>query len=380
VCTSEELDAMRARARDQGSKLGYDGRCRSRGIEPDADQPFCIRLRVPEDGLTRWVDLIAGPSGEETSQIEDFVIARSDGSPIYHLAVVVDDHEMGVTDVIRGREHMTSTPRQLLLYQALGWEPPRFAHVPLLVEPGGKKLSKRHASVSVRDYRERGLLPEAVLNFIARLGWSHGDLEIFSSADLANLFSLEGVGRSPSQVHDDKLLWLNQHYIKTLDGDRLLEKATPFFESVTGSSVEADESLARLVDLLRERSKTLLEMAELARFYLLEEIEPDPKAVRKHLKSHVLEPLAELRGELADLEVWKEESLRGAFERVLGRHDLPLGQLAQPVRVAITGSAVSPGIFETLEVLGQARSLARLAGLLEQVKASTNLSVPDAKA
>jgi glutamyl-tRNA synthetase len=366
VCTTEELEEMRARARGQGSKLGYDGRCRERGIGPDPGKSFCVRLRVLEAGVTRWKDLIAGPSGEAVEQIEDFVIARSDGTPIYHLAVVVDDHEMGVTHVVRGREHMTSTPRQLLLYEALKLRPPEFAHVPLLVEPGGKKLSKRQASVSVQDYRGRGLLPDAVLNFITRLGWSHGDLEIFSKEDLARLFSLEGIGHSASQVHDDKLLWLNQHYIKTLPGERLIQHLGPFLDEVARSKVSVDAGLVQLTDLLRERSKTLIEMAELARFYLIDDVEPQPKAARKYLKAEVFGPLRDLHGELSGLATWNQESLKPGFERVLERHGLKLGELAQPVRVAITGTTVSPGIFETLEVLGRDRSLARISRVLER--------------
>ena len=369
VCTPQELEEMRSRARDRGIKLGYDGRCRDRGIAADPGNPFCVRLEVPEEGLTRWEDLIAGPSGEEAEQIEDFVIARSDGTPIYHLAVVIDDHEMGITHVIRGREHMTSTPRQLLLYEALDLATPEFAHVPLLVEPGGKKLSKRQAAVSVQDYRRRGFLPDAVLNFITRLGWSHGDLEIFSKEDLARLFSLAGVGRSASQVHDDKLLWLSQHYIKTLPADRLIQHLGPFLDEVAGSKVVVDEGLMRLVELLRERSKTLIEMAELARFFLIDEVDPQPNAARKYLKAEILRPLRDLHGELSALATWNEASLRPGFERVLERHGLKLGELAQPVRVAITGAPVSPGIFETLEVLGRERSLARISRVLERQEA-----------
>jgi glutamyl-tRNA synthetase len=380
VCTSAEIEEMRSRAHDQGSKLGYDGRCREQRVGADAGKPFCVRLRVSREGRTRWKDLIAGPSGEEAEQIEDFVIARSDGTPIYHLAVVLDDHEMGITHVIRGREHMTSTPRQLLLYEALGLPPPEFAHVPLLVEPGGKKLSKRHAAVSVQDYRGRGILPDAVLNFIARLGWSHGDLEIFSKEDLARLFSLEGVGRSPSQVHDDKLLWLSQHYIKTLPADRLIDHLRPFLDEAAGSKVNVDEGLARLVELLRERSKTLIEMAELARFYLVDEVDPQPKASRKYLKPEVLGPLRDLHGELSALASWDEESLEAGFERVLERHSLKLGELAQPVRVAITGTPVSPGIFQTLAALGRERSLARIWRVLERPQAGgSDLSAPGSK-
>ncbi len=370
VCTAEEIDEMRTRARAEGRKRVYDRRCRDREIGANSSVPFCVRLRVPADGPTRWEDGIAGASGEDLDQVDDFVLLRTDGTPVYHLAVVIDDRQMEITDVIRGREHMTSTPRQLLLYHALGLEPPRFAHVPLLVEPDGKKLSKRHAAVSVQSYRDRGFLPEAVLNFIARLGWGQGDLEIFSRDELARLFTLQGVGRSPSQVHDDKLLWLNQQYLKTVPPERLFDQVRPFLEQVRGGPVECDDGLAKLLDLLRERSKTGIEMADLARFYLVDPVELDPKAVRKHLKPDVREPLLDLRARLEALPTWAETQLEAAFGEVVEAHGLKLGQLAQPIRVAITGRAVSPGIFETLALLGRERSLVRISRALEELETS----------
>ena len=362
TCTEAEVEAMRGRAKERGEKPRYDRSCRERGIGADSAKPFCVRLRVPDvGGITRWNDLISGPAGEDASELDDFVIARTDGSSIYHFAVVVDDHDMGITHVIRGREHMTSTPRQLLIYQGLGWEPPQFAHVPLLVEPGGKKLSKRQDSVSVQSYRDRGFTPETVLNYIARLGWSHGDLEIFSQAELVQLFTLEGVGSSPSQVHDDKLFWLSQHYLKTLPRERLHSHLQRFLDAEAGAPVSVDDGLCKLVDLLRERSKTLVEMAQLARFYYVDALVRDPRAAAKFLKPEVAAPLAELRAALAGVPVWEQAALEAAFQTVIARHGLQLGALAQPVRVAITGGTVSPPIFETLEVLGRDRSLARLA-------------------
>jgi glutamyl-tRNA synthetase len=370
TCTEAEVDAMRERAKARSEKPRYDRTCRDKGIGPECDKPFCIRLRVPDTGgLTRWQDLIAGAAGEDASELDDFVIARTDGSPIYHFAVVVDDHDMGITHVIRGREHMTSTPRQLLIYQGLGWEPPLFAHVPLLVEPGGKKLSKRQDSVSVQSYRDRGFCPEAVLNYIARLGWSHGDLEIFSQDDLARLFTLDGVGQSPSQVHDDKLVWLSQHYIKTLPRERLLSHLQRFLDAEARRPVAVDEGLCRLVDLLRERSKTLVEMAALARFYYVDEVTLDSKAAAKFLKPEIATAMGELRASLERLDGWDRASIETAFQTVIGAHGLQLGALAQPVRVAITGGTVSPPIFDTLEVLGRGRTLARLADAVRAIPA-----------
>jgi glutamyl-tRNA synthetase len=369
TCTPAELEAMRTRARAAGDRPGYDGRCRTRRIGADSREPFCVRLAIRADGPTRWTDLIAGPSGEDVSQLDDWVLARSDGTPVYHFAVVVDDRDMGVTHVIRGREHLTSTPRQLLLYDALGWTPPAFAHVPLLVEADGKKLSKRREAVSVQSYRERGFVPEALVNWVARLGWGHGDVEVFGKDELARLFRLEDVGTSPSQVHDDKLLWLNQHYLKSLPREVLLRHLQPFLDREAGRPVAVDASLARLLDLLRERSRTLEEMARLARFVLVPEIEIDAKAARQHLGAAALAPLTDLASELRALRSWDEDALRSAFERAIARHGLELGKLAQPVRVAVTGRSFSPGIFETLAVLGRDRTLSRLDSAIARIKA-----------
>jgi glutamyl-tRNA synthetase len=368
TCTTADLEGMRERARAEGrARLGYDGSCRDRGIGPDPGLPFCVRLRVPEDGRTRWNDEIAGPSGEDASQIEDFVLVRTDGTPVYHLAVVVDDHEMGVTHVIRGREHLLSTPRQLLIYDALALEPPAFAHVPLLVGPSGKKLSKREAAVSVLGYRDRGFTSESVLNFLARLGWGHGDLEVFDMETFVSLFTLEGVGKSPSQVQEDKLLALSQHWLGELSAERLQREVQPFLDAAAGRAVEIDAGLAELLELLRPRSSTLVDMAERARFYWLDEVELDPKAARKHLSEKAAEPLTTLRRALGECSDWTADALELVFESVCASRDLKMGQLAQPTRVAVTGSAASPGIFETLALLGRERSLARIDAALARL-------------
>ena len=369
VCTPEAVDAMRELARAEGRNPAYDGSCRERSIGADETLPCCVRLRVPEDGHARWEDLIAGPSGQEVGDLDDFVLARTDGTPVYHLAVVVDDHEMEISHVIRGREHMTSTSRQLLLYQALGLEPPAFAHVPLLVDANGRKLSKREASVSVQSYRERGFPPEAVINFIARLGWGSGDLEVFDARELVERFTLEGVGRSPAGIDEDKLLWLSQHYIKTLSPKALQGYAQPFLEREAGAPVTWDAGLERLLELLRERSRTFEEMAQRAGFYLRDPIELEPKAARKHLKPGVRDALAELRSMLAELSDWSDAGLERAIQALLERLELPLGKLAQPLRVAVTGSSASPGIFETLCVLGSARTLDRIDAALAYIDA-----------
>ncbi|MBW2282090.1 MAG: glutamate--tRNA ligase [Deltaproteobacteria bacterium] len=369
VCDDARLEHLRERARQGGQAAVYDGACRERGIAADCAEPFCVRLRIDAHAPTRWDDAIAGASGQDASDLGDYVVARTDGTPIYHLACSVDDHDMGVTHVIRGREHMSSTSRQLPLYSAMGWQPPAFAHVPLLVEASGKKLSKRQDAVSVQSYRERGFSPQAVLNFIARLGWGHGDLELFDREQLAEVFEMSGVGHSASQVHEDKLLWISQHWIKTLPMDELVEQLQPFLDAEAGRPVEDSAELRKLLDLLRERSKTWVEMAAQAGFWLRDEIELDPKAARKQLKAGIAGPLGELRAALADLTEWTEETLDPTFHAVAEKHDLKLGKLAQPVRVAIVGVPQSPGIFETLAVLGKQRSLQRIGAALEYIAA-----------
>ncbi len=364
TCTPDQVNAMREAARAAGRNPGYDRRCRDKNIPANCSESFCVRIKVPDEGaVTRWNDLIAGSSGQDAAELDDFIVARTDGTAIYHLAVVIDDHDMHVSHVVRGREHMTSTSRQLLLYTALELPPPQFAHVPLLVESGGKKLSKRVESVSVQAYRDRGFLPQAVLNYISRLGWSHGDLEIFDADKLVELFTLEGCGRSPSQVHDDKLIWLNQQYIKSLPREELLRHLSRF----VSDELNDDTSFQSLVDLLRERSKTLVEMAEKASSYFVDPLEYEPKAVRKFLKPGAAEPLTQLAALFEKLPDWDEAGLEGAFNAVLEKRELKMGALAQPVRVAVSGTSVSPGIFETLMALGRERTLRRLAEVQEQI-------------
>jgi glutamyl-tRNA synthetase len=363
TCTPEEVEAMRQRALARKLQPRYDGTCRDRALGPEPGKPFCVRIRVPEGVQPRWIDAIAGPSGQDGSLLDDFVLQRSEGSPIYHFAVVVDDHDMQISHVIRAREHLTSTPRQLLIYAALGWTPPVFAHVPLLTDAQGKKLSKRDGEVSLTKYRdEDGILPDALFNYVARLGWSHGDLEVFSRSQLVELFELSDIGRSPSQVHTDKLLWLNQQYMQALAPEALFAHARRFLDAEAGGTLTAEPRLLKLVELLRPRARTLSELAERARFALRDAIELDPAAARKHLRPELREPLGALRDALAKLDDagWQAAALEAVVQQLVQASGLKLGDLAQAVRVAIVGSAASPGIFDTLEVVGRARTLARL--------------------
>ena len=367
ICTREELEERKQKA---DGRRAYDGRCRELGLGPDCG-PHTVRLRLDPNEDLSWDDLVYGPSGQEAAQVGDMIIRRSDGTPLYNLAVVVDDIDMGITHVIRGADHQPNTPLQIGIYRALGAPLPAFAHVPLIVGASGKKLSKRRDPVSIEEFQAKGYLPEALRNWLVRIGWSHGDDEIFSSDEIISLFGLEAVGRSSAQADPDKLLWLNQHYLKAMEQGPLLAALDPFLIECAGSPAPRTAEFARLIDLLRERSQTLQEMAEKALFAVAEEISMDAKAVKKHLKPACLPILESLEQELGQLSSWNESEMGNAFETVrLKQGDVSMGKLAQPIRVAVTGTSVSPGIYETLEALGKEKTLARVANAITLARSS----------
>ena len=357
VCTREELDTRKV----EGGNRVYDGRCRDRGLGADCG-PHTVRLRIADDEPLEWNDLVFGESGQLGEQIGDAIIRRSDGTPLYNLAVVVDDLDMGITHVIRGTDHHSNTPLQIALYRALDAPLPQFAHVPLIVGKAGKKLSKRRDPVAIQHFRDEGYLQEAMANWLIRLGWSHGDDEVFSLDQIQALFDLDAVGRAGAQADLAKLDWLNQHYMKELSPDDLFARLLPALEKEAEGPVSRSDGLDLLISLLRERSNTLSDMAGRARWMLRDDIELDDKAAGKHLKAAAGPLLTRLNGALSELTRWNAGEIEAAFERV--RHDagdIGMGKLAQPVRVAVTGTAASPGIFETLEALGQARTVKRIA-------------------
>jgi len=364
VCTAEELEERKQKTIAAGEKWTYDGRCRD--AEHGANRTHTVRLRLPENERLAWDDLVFGDSGQDTSEIGDRIIQRSDGHALYHIAVVVDDLDMQITHVIRGADHHPNTPFQIALYDALDATPPRFAHVPLIVGANGKKLSKRRDPVSVEEYRSKGYLPQAMLNWLVRIGWSHGDQEVFSADEITSLFDLEAVGRASAQADGAKLDWINQHYIKELPSGDLLAELIPFLSAEVGFDVPPSPGLARLVDLVRERGKTLEELAQSARFFFATPADYDAKAAKKHMKPEALPVLQDLHGELAGIPTWDEAGIESAFETVRARRgELPMGKLAQPVRVALTGRAASPGIFETLAVLDRQDALDRIAAAIQ---------------
>jgi glutamyl-tRNA synthetase len=360
VCTVEELEERRQKTIAGGGKWTYDGRCRDRGYGPECGE-HTVRLRLPEKGALAWDDLVFGPSGQDASEIGDRIIRRADGSALYHLSVVVDDLDMQITHVIRGADHHPNTPFHIALYQALGETPPAFAHVPLILSESGKKLSKRRDPVSVQSFRENGYLAAALRNWIVRLGWSHGDQEVFSRDEIIALFDLAAVGRAGARADTDKLTWLNHHYIQTLPGPELMALLAPHLEQALGEPAPASAALGQLVDLNRQRGRTLVELARHCRWLLAEPVAYDEKAARKHLKPEAAALLQDLRQRLEAAPEWSEPALQAVFDALCDERELKLGKLAQPVRVALTGGTVSPGIYDTLRVVGREKSLARLA-------------------
>ncbi len=375
-CTPDELEARRQAALAAGRRPAYDRACRDLEGPPPGRSACALRFRTPLDGEIVIDDLVKGRVVFQCADLDDFIVVRADGTPLYNFCVVVDDLDMRVSHVIRGDDLLASTPRQILLYRALDAEPPRFAHVPQILGLDKARLSKRHGATSVLAYRDMGYLPHALVNYLARLGWSHGDQELFSREELITHFTLENVGKSAGIFNPEKLEWVNFQYLKATPAPELARLVRPFLERAR-LPVPSDEAwLARVVETLRERAKTLVELAEFCRFYLVDAVEPDAKAAAKHLTPAIAPALGDLIAALAELKHWDAATIEQAFQGILARHGVKLGALAQPVRVAVTGGTVSPGIYEVLDVLGRERSLARLRAA-ERRATGLNLDCPD---
>jgi len=357
TCTPDVLEAKRERALAEGRKPMYDGTCRGR-TELPSGEPYVFRLRTPDSGATVVSDLIKGEVVFDNSELDDFIIVRSDGTPTYNFAVVVDDADMRITHVIRGDDHLSNTPKQILVYEALGLEPPQFAHQPLILGPDRSKLSKRHGATAIEAYRDMGILPEAMMNFLVRLGWSYGDQEVFTPRELLEKFSIEGLGKSAAVFNFEKLLWLNMQHMKLKTDDELAGLVRPFLER-RGYAPPSDEWLRVLVQAYKERMRTLGEVAEHVAF-AFEEPEYDPKAVGKFLKPEAAELLDELADRLEKLDPYDLDSIRDVFQGMLSAHELKMKKLAQPVRVALTGSHISPPIHETIALVPRERAVERL--------------------
>lgn len=357
---------MRSEQMARKEKPRYDGRCRDRKVPVPGVTPV-IRFKNPQDGQTVVEDAVKGRVVFDNHELDDLIIVRSDSTPTYNFCVVVDDMDMRITHVIRGDDHLNNTPRQMNILKSLGVTPPRYAHLPMILGPDGTKLSKRHGAVSVMQYREDGFLPEAVINYLVRLGWSHGDQEVFSREEMLTLFDIDDVNKSASAINPQKLLWLNQHYIKS--GDlRMLAAELGWHLERLGVPTAGGPALQDLVKAQQERAKTLKEMAEGSRFFFEEIKEYEPQAAAKNLTQDALPGLEALRTKLAALSQWTAPALHDALNATAESLGLKLGKLAQPLRVAVSGGGVSPPIDATLALLGREKSLARLDRALEYIR------------
>jgi glutamyl-tRNA synthetase len=367
-CTREELDALREQQIARKEKPRYTGICRDRteprpGIEP------VVRFRNPLEGAVVVQDLVHGPVTFQNAELDDLIIARSDGTPTYNFSVVVDDMDMKITHVIRGDDHLNNTPRQMNMLQALGAPLPVYAHVPMILGPDGAKLSKRHGAVSVLQYEEDGYLPDALLNYLVRLGWSHGDQEYFTRQEMIAAFDIHDVNKAASAFNPEKLLWLNQQHMMRADPVTLVPHLREQLRRIGVDS--GDQRLLEGVILAqRERAKTLKEMAHNSRFFFIDTVELDPKAAAKHLSGDAPAMLAQLRDVLQSLPEWSAASVHAALNQLAARANSGLGKVAQPLRVAVTGTAVSPPIDVTLELLGRERTLARVEAALSRSPAA----------
>ena len=358
-CSKERLEKLREQQMANKDKPRYDGCCRDGAEAPTPDAPFVIRFRNPQDGEIVVDDQVRGRVVFQNSELDDLIIARSDGSPTYNLTVVVDDSDMNITHVIRGDDHLNNTPRQVNILKALGLEVPTYAHVPMILGSDGKRLSKRHGAVSVVQYRDEGYLPEALLNYLVRLGWSHGDQEVFSIDEMVGLFDIDAVNRAASVFNDEKLLWLSQQYIINNNPEHIARHLGHQLGSLGIDPTEGPDIL-EVVAAQRERASTLVEMARISEFIYRDFEEFDEKAAKKNLRAAAREPLEKLRAGLAAVESWSPETAYQVVKDVAAELDLKMGKVAQPLRVAIVGRAASPSIDVTLNLVGQAASLRRI--------------------
>lgn len=357
-CTPEEVDAMREAQMAAGEKPKYNGMWRDRTDHP-TDKPYCIRFKNPLDGVVVIDDMIKGRIEVANAELDDLVIARSDGVPTYNLTVVVDDWKMGVTHVIRGDDHVNNTPRQMNILAALGATLPKYAHVPMILGDDGKRLSKRHGAVGVMQYRDNGFLPEALLNYLVRLGWSHGDQEIFSRDELVELFDLSACNRAPSAFNTEKLLWLNQHYIRTSPVAHVAKHLQWHVEDQK-LDISNGPSLEQLIAVQGERVKTLKEMIEVSRYFYEDFSTFEENAAKKHLRPVAAEPLKAVQAYLAALNDWSAETVHAAINGAAESLGLGMGKVGMPLRVAVTGGGNSPSLDVTLALIGKARCLARI--------------------
>lgn len=357
-CSKERLEALRNEQMARKEKPRYDGRCRSLKAIPAQATEYVIRFKNPIDSPVAVEDLIHGRVVFQNQELDDLIIARVDGTPTYNFTVVVDDMDMAITHVIRGDDHLNNTPRQINIFRALGVPTPAYAHIPMILGADGQRLSKRHGAVSVLQYRDQGYLPEALLNYLVRLGWSYGDQEIFSREEMIERFDISAINKSAAAFDPDKLLWLNQHYIKSTASAELAGRL-PWYFAKLGIDTSMPPLLTEVVETLRDRSKTLIEMAENSRFFY-QDFDHYDEAVDKYLTRSVSEPLTVLRHRLSNLAEWTAAAIHVQIREVAEQFHLKLGQIAQPLRIAVSGKVISPPIDITVQRVGRKKSLSRL--------------------
>ncbi|MBI5408589.1 MAG: glutamate--tRNA ligase [Nitrospirae bacterium] len=376
-CSAEELEERRKLALATGKQPKYDGRCRDLK-EPVPGEIPSVRFKIPREGQTVVEDLIRGDVVFENSQLDDLIIMRSDGTPTYNLTVVVDDVDMKISHVIRGDDHLNNTPKQIHIYKALGCELPKFAHLPMILGSDKTRLSKRHGATSVMAYYELGYLPDALVNYLVRLGWSYKDQEIFRREELSKYFTFENVGKAAAVFNPEKLLWLNGQYMIKAPSEKLADMVIPFLvkQGIVNEGQTLDkEWLAKAINTLKERAKTFIELANSLRCYIAEEVEYNEKAKEKFLNEKSRGLLVELKDSLRSAPEFSHQELEKTFKAVLEKHGVKLKDLAQPVRVAMTGGMESPGIFEVLEIVGKEKTLRRLEKALSSIEKSKSPKV-----
>ena len=369
-CTKERLEQLREEQMKRGEKPCYDGHCRCSQEHHSPDEPYCVRFKNPTEGTVKFHDHIRGDVEISNRELDDLVIRRTDGTPTYNFCVVVDDYDMGITHVVRGEDHVNNTPRQINIYKALNAKVPEFAHVSMILGSDGAKLSKRHGAVSVMQYRDDGFLPEALLNYLVRLGWGHGDQELFSVQEMIELFDLDSVSKSASAFDLNKLKWMNNHYIKTLDPEYV---ATHLEWHMKDQKIDYSKGpkLSAIVKAYAERCNTLKEMADQCRYVYEDFTDLDEAASKKWFKSNTPEALTRCLEKFADLSEseWKAENIHPIVETVAQEMEIGMGKVGMPLRIAVTGRGQSPGIDVTMELIGREKSLERIAKVRDMLAA-----------
>lgn len=365
-CSKERLESLREQQMANKEKPRYDGCCRHKGLSRDDAEDLVVRFSNPQQGEVFFKDLVKGGIRVSNSELDDLIIQRTDGTPTYNLTVVVDDMDMAITHVVRGDDHVNNTPRQINILQALKADIPEYAHVPMILGEDGKRLSKRHGAVSVMQYYEDGFLPEAVLNYLVRLGWSHGDQEIFSRDELMQLFSLDAINRAPSAFNPEKLLWINQHYLKNSDLGEIINLVKQRLHK-NGVSFDDSVDISAIVELYRERVKTINELASSITYFFQDFDEFEEKAAKKALKSAALQPLQMLQQNLAQLDEWTAERIHQCVADITEELQVNMGKVGQPLRVAVTGGSFSPPIDLTVEKIGKENTINRIQRAIDHI-------------